>query len=609
MVAERFLLSIRQSPLRTGLCLGLFFAFLYLWGLGDVPFYTKGEPREATVVWEIYTTGEWILPLRNGQIIPSKPPLFHWLGAVLSLAWGGVSELTVRLPSALLAILGVLLTYTAGAALWSVEAGFIAALILGTSFEWLRAATTARVDMTLTVCMVAAFLFSLFLYRRHKVSRTEALLFFALLGLATLAKGPVGALLPGLTIVVFLAIQRDLKFLRQLHLVAGLMLVLLIAGFWYGMALWQGGEAFFTKQILKENLLRFVASDEAGAGHEQPFYFFLLNLFLGMAPWSFFFPPLAMFLYQRRRTWVTNGSLYLLVWAATVFFFYSASSSKRSVYILPLYPAVALLLGAWWQELSRETATLSIGFSRLLRGSGYVSLLTLMLAVAVVSAQLLGLDPLGVVRLFLHPRDQHNLPLFTGIVPAHPQAFLLWFSVVGMASCILTQGIRRQQWGWVFASLAIFTCSTFLLVHRVFQPTIAATRTFRPFMVRVVEHVGETSLFFYRAFDSGALYYASRHIPFYHPSQRHPEELCFLLMWEQQWEKIALQSGNGLQAVDVSEGTGPKGDHRLVLVLVPVGATVPWERESLTSEEDPVLVGAGDINSNIPAEPGFEQER
>jgi hypothetical protein len=81
------LLSMHKRPILTGFALAAFFAVLYLWGLGDKPFYTKGEAREAIVVWEIVHSGEWILPLRNGQIVPSKPPLFHWCGAFLSLAW------------------------------------------------------------------------------------------------------------------------------------------------------------------------------------------------------------------------------------------------------------------------------------------------------------------------------------------------------------------------------------------------------------------------------------------------------------------------------------------------------------------------------------------
>src|SRR5262249_5970394 len=150
---------------------------------------------------------------------------------------------------------------------------------------------------------------------------------FFLLGLATLAKGPVGALLPGLTVAVFLWRQHDLRFLRQLHLLPGVVLLGLIAGSWYGLAVWKGGGEFFVKQVLKENILRFFASGEEGVGNEPPFFFFVPTLFLGMAPWSFFSPPLAVFLYQRRHSWAENGFRYLLIWTATVFLFYSAATS------------------------------------------------------------------------------------------------------------------------------------------------------------------------------------------------------------------------------------------------------------------------------------------
>jgi 4-amino-4-deoxy-L-arabinose transferase-like glycosyltransferase len=569
----------------TGFGLGLLCALLYLWGLGDLPFHTKGEPREATVVWEIYTSGEWVLPLRNGSIIPSKPPLFHWLGALLSLAGGELDEFTIRLPSALLAIVGVLLTYSAGVALWGVEAGLVAALILGTSFEWVRAAITARVDMTLTVFMVMAFLFFLFLYRQRQVSYTKALVFFFLLGLATLAKGPVGAVLPGLAVGIFLLRQGDLQFLRQLHLILGIVLLVLVAGSWYGLALWQGGGEFFVKQVLKENFLRFFASGEAGMGHEHPFYYFVPNLFLGMAPWSFFFPPLAVFLYQRRSTWAEDGFRYLLVWIATVFLFYSAATSKRSVYILPLYPAVALLLGAWWQELRQGQVALPRAVLVLLRGSGYVCFGLVIIALTAVLAQLLGYDPLSLIRPLLHPKDQSNLPIFTGIVSTRPLAFLLWFGVVGLSALVLVRGVQRQYWGRVFASLVAFTISTFLLVNNVFQPALGAARTFRPFMPEVVARVGNAPLFFYRAFDSGAVYYAGRRIPFYDPSVRPLDSPCFLLTWEEEWAKLAHQADSALQAVAISEGTGPKGNHRLVLVYVPPG-TVPPAENAIPADYD-----------------------
>ena len=313
--------SWRSHPRLIGGFIFVFCVVLYVWGLGTLPFYTKGEPREGTVVWEIYTAGEWILPLRNGQIIPSKPPLFHWLGTLVSFGYGGMSEFTIRFPSAALAVLGVLLTYGAGRALWGVEAGLIAALILATSFEWIRAATTARVDMTLTVCMVLAFLFFYSLYRRGTASRGASWLLALLLGFATLAKGPVCAVLPGLTIVVYLVLQRDLAFLKRFALLSSAALFVVVAGAWYGLALWQGGSDFFATQIMKENVMRFVSSNAAGAGHEHAFYYFLPNLMLGMAPWSFFFPAAAVFLYQRRAAWREQQLAYPVIWAATVFLF------------------------------------------------------------------------------------------------------------------------------------------------------------------------------------------------------------------------------------------------------------------------------------------------
>lgn len=576
-----------MRPLPAALGLACLCLSLYVWGLSALPFYTKGQPREATVVWEIATHGEWILPLRNGHIIPSKPPLFHWLGALASLFGGEPNELTIRLPSALLAILGVLLTYYAGVALWGVEAGLLAGIILATSFEWFRAATTARVDMTLSVFMVAAVLSFWSGYRAGRFDWTHVLGFYGLAGLASLAKGPVGGVLPGLIVGVFLLLRRDIGFLRRMHVFSGGLLYLGVAGSWYGLALWQGGEAFFEKQILKENVLRFISSGAAGAGHEHPFYYFLPNLFMGMAPWSFFLPPLVYFLYRSCERWAQHQFLFPLVWFATVFVFYSASSSKRSVYILPLYPAAALLLGAWWQALRRGEVELPRGFERLIQAAGYASAGVILIAVAGVLAEAGGLDPFAPIRPLLHPKDRSNLPLFSGVVASHPLAFGAWLLGVSGAMIGLVVGLRRRAWEAVFGALAVFTTSLFLLVNHVIQPTIAAARTYRPFMERVVSQVGPRPLFFYRCFDSGALFYADRRIPFYAPVAT-PTEPYYVLAWEKEWERLGRldQRGNEtaispdeasphVRLLDISRGTGPKGRKRLTLLEVSAAHVLP----------------------------------
>ena len=547
---------------------------LYVWGLGDAPFYSKGEPREATVVWEIYTSGEWILPLRNGHIIPSKPPLFHWLGALFSLAGGGLSELTIRLPSALLATTGVLLTYAVGTALWGTEVGLVAGIILATNFEWVRAAVSARVDMTLTTCMVAAFLFFFVLHQRHQVWRWQALLFFALLGLATLAKGPVGMILPALTVGIFLMLHGELGFLRKLHLVQGGLVFLLIAGSWYELALWQGGYDFFAKQVLKENLLRFFTPDTAGAGHAHGFSYLVSTFFLGMVPWSFFLPPVIVFLYQSRSQWREKRLLYFIVWSLTVFGFYALSSSKRPVYLLPLYPAVALLLAVWWKELQTGTVVLARPFSWLVYTSGYLSVVFVSAVILLVLAQLLGYDFLALVRSLLTVKQQRELPFFAAIVAGHRLAFWLWVAAATVSTVFLAASLKQQRWSQVFTTLALFTCSTFLLMNQTLRQDTAKGRSFQSFMARITTQIGPLPLYFYQTFDSGGLFYANRRIPFYEGFSSPPPGPCYLLLWEEKWPALAAKAISGVRVIETSEGTGPKGKQHLVLVFVPADATI-----------------------------------
>src|SRR5574341_975593 len=109
-----FTIKFKKAPFWHRAALLALCALLYFPYLGKLPFFNKGEPREALVVQEIIRHGNWLFPLKWGEEIPSKPPLFHWLAALTSMVRGGVSEMTVRLPSALLATAAVLLLYGLG---------------------------------------------------------------------------------------------------------------------------------------------------------------------------------------------------------------------------------------------------------------------------------------------------------------------------------------------------------------------------------------------------------------------------------------------------------------------------------------------------------------
>src|SRR5579863_1623255 len=237
---------------------------LFLVNLGGYPFYTKGEPREAVTVFNMLHGGGFILPLRAGIEVPSKPLLMHWLAAIISMMAGGVSEWTVRMPSGLFAIGGMLAAYLYLRRLFDDRIGFLAALVLGTTVQYLQAGSGARVDTTLTFFLEIAFFE--FIMIAEGLTARRMTLYFAI-AMAVLSKGPVGLVLPGLVALVWIAIERRWEVLREMRLVRGAALVALLAGGWYLAAALTGGSAFVHKQLLAENLFRVVRDDAFRVGH------------------------------------------------------------------------------------------------------------------------------------------------------------------------------------------------------------------------------------------------------------------------------------------------------------------------------------------------------
>src|SRR5574341_2427212 len=129
---------------------------LYFPYLGRVPFFDKGEPREALAVQDIVQRGEWLFPLKRATAIPSKPPLFHWTAALTYQFSGQLDEATIRFPSALYATLGVLFLYLLGRELFGAQVALLAGAILATTMIYQNQALSARVDMTLGFFVTAS---------------------------------------------------------------------------------------------------------------------------------------------------------------------------------------------------------------------------------------------------------------------------------------------------------------------------------------------------------------------------------------------------------------------------------------------------------------------
>ena len=544
--------------------------FLFFWQLGSIPFYERGEPREGLVVWEMYKTGNWVLPIINGDYIPFKPPFFHWIGVLISTVIGDVNELTIRLPSALFATLGVFLVYTTGTRLWNEKTGRLAAVVLATTPGWWRAATLAQVDMTLAFFTTAALLLFYFMYREGRYTQVHSMAVGLLLACATLAKGPLGLLVPLLTICIFLCLRHDFAFLKKVHPVSGAVFFLLVACSWYGLAMRQGGSAFFFRQILEENLGT-AASDY---GRYQPPYYFVSTFFLNLAPWSFFFPAIAFFLYRRRRELFEDSLLFPLVWWVSVFLFFSLALGKRAVYILPLYPAFALLLGAWWGSLAKENTTDAWVASAV----GYAVAAASLVAVGRIIFFLLGSTGEQVQHLFPLVKSAGALDdLQSFFIPSAP----LWMglSVFGAASLLIFLSLPRKKWDGMFVAITVMATAATVFMKTTYYPAIASKRTLKPFALRLREDIGpQTPILFYNSFDYGTIFYSRMEIAQYAQKANELKQPVVLLMWEEDWER--LRKRNALEMLDISEGRGPVAKHRLILVKSSGLLPIPAKQES-----------------------------
>lgn len=330
--------------------------------LGEALFSTKGEPREAIVAVGMLESGNWILPVSNGDIIPYKPPMLAWCIAVLSLAVGHVTEFTSRLPSALALIIMTLWGFRFYSRRSSAMQSLLAAVISVTAFEVFRAGYACRVDMLLTMFMIGA-LYCLYTYWERGLKGIPWLAVLMMSG-ACLTKGPVGIFLPCLCAGVFMLMQ-GVKWTEAVWrlVVLGLMSVV-IPAVWYVLAYLQGGQRFIDL-ALEENVGRMTGS-MSYESHENPFWYnfitvisgyapYTLLLLLALIPWS----KINALVPPRIKTWWTEframNPVYQFAVLCTliIFVFYCIPKSKRSVYLLPIYPFLAFFIADFIMYLAR----------------------------------------------------------------------------------------------------------------------------------------------------------------------------------------------------------------------------------------------------------------
>ena len=325
------------------------------------------EPRSALVMRLMAERGDWLVPRLpvvfhhdyphnpvegNTFVYWDKPPLFFWLGAAAMKVLGPAS-FAARLPSALAYMAMVLLVYRVARWLWDPEIGVVAGLVAGLAPLAMVMAHVARMEALLAMLTTAMLLGVVKLWSGVGRAWLWTLVLYGAAGLGILTKGPVAVILPAAAVLLTVVLSRRWGDLARLRPLPGLMLMLAIASPWFIYmhlrypAGADGAPGFSHAFFISQHLARAATS---AYGHGGWFPGYLLGVLLvGFLPWTVFLPEACYRLF--RKGWHDRRGqpaiLLVFAWAAVTVGAYSLSRSQMPHYVLPAFPALAVLIGGY----------------------------------------------------------------------------------------------------------------------------------------------------------------------------------------------------------------------------------------------------------------------
>lgn len=334
---------------------------MFLTNLGGATLWDLDEGRNSTCAWEMHLSNDFVVPTFGGQLRVDKPALLYWL-QVAAYRTFGVSEFSARFPSAIAALITVLLGYELARSMFGKATAIWSGLILATSPMVIGAARFANPDSLLNTCIAL----NLFLVWKGRTNPTAGWysLWGATAGLAVLAKGPVGVVLPCAILHLFMICTgRWAKLFRLAPMFWGGFFLLLVAAPWYVWVVVETHGSFMRGFIMNHNVGRYLSTMESH--HGGPLYYVMV-LFVGLAPWSIFLAPtiwssfwcaLRSIPERFRGTWVEKcwvrnndashleAYQFLTIWAGLFVIFFTMAATKLPNYVLPTSVPLAILTG------------------------------------------------------------------------------------------------------------------------------------------------------------------------------------------------------------------------------------------------------------------------
>ena len=538
----------------------LFLLFIILCGtllpfIGIVDFHTKGEPREAMVALSMLETGNWILPTNFGVDIAYKPPFFHWMIALASLPFGEVTEFSSRLPSTVALIVMSLFFFIFFAKRVDTMRSFIATLIMVTTFEVHRAAMNTRVDMVLTAMIVLAIL-ELYKWYEHGM---KGIPFWSIIFMScgTLTKGPVGFLLPCGSMGLFLLLNGRNFFYALFKMAYPAILACVLPTVWYYLAYLQGGDEFL-RLVVEENFGRFFGK-MSYESHENPAIYNVLTLITGYIPWTILL-ILSLFTLHYKRSWKYLGNgintkavkfwravkewfeeidrprLYAATTTVLIFVFYCIPKSKRSVYLLPIYPFIAVYVADFLVWIVMDRTKIYKIFN------GIIFCATMILLIVWGTLKTGVIEP----ERYLSGRTAVKLARYTQVIEDAPFTII---GLVGLGMCILCfalffRNAMQRKRVFISSSFALIFGLQFLL-DGMLQPMILNDKSMKNFSYSIGQTIGNAPLYQYISVDMLRFYitnfYLDDRVRLF--EEEYPDS-GFLIVGERDFEKFNNKYGD-----------------------------------------------------------------
>ena len=335
--------------------------------LGAYPLLEPDETRYVTMARDMFTSGNYLTLYLNGEYFFEKPPLFFWLESLSFWFFKDISEFTARFPVVILSLLPLGLLFFLSEKVKNQKFAFLNSAILLTTLEYVLITKIAMLDSVLTSLVsssVLCYFFTFFVSEENKKYFWYSC--YILMGLAVLAKGIPGVVIPAGTILTGTIIFRTYKETLK-NMPAGIVLFLIIALPWHIIMLLKHGSLFFNEYIIKHHLMRFLGAEVIH--RNEPVYFYFVTLLWGLFPWIF---SLLSSLRKPRKFNLENGYDKFLVLNITailvILLFFSCSGAKLITYILPVYPFFAVLIGHIWYERSMKKFMVIVAVMTILGG-------------------------------------------------------------------------------------------------------------------------------------------------------------------------------------------------------------------------------------------------